>query len=98
MVSGPHQRGPGSIPNLCRVIGVGLGGMRLDQMRGDHLGHLLFFGPRTLQIRRSRHVTQLAIASRQGAVRDTPYEVLDEDVLAAFRRPRVRLDGENDPC
>ncbi len=40
-------------------------------------------------------MTQLSFASRKGSVRDTPYEVLDEDVLAAFRRPRVRLNGEN---
>ena len=38
MVSGPHQCGPGPIPNLCRVIGVGFGAAIVQEIRDQGIG------------------------------------------------------------
>ena len=94
MIAGADQRCPGAITNLASVLRVRFGCQRLDEMRGDDLGDLLFFGPLALEIRGGRHMTQLAIAPRERSVRDTAHQVLDEHVLTAFGRTRVRLNRE----
>ena len=61
------------------------------QDRGDVVGVRL--GKEVLS---RRQMPDLAVArAGEGVVRDATHERLDEPVLAAFRRPRVGLDGDD---
>ncbi len=89
VVAGTDEGFACSLADLSRVGRIRFGCVCLDEVSSDHLGNLVLLAPLALEVGGGGEVAQLAVTPRQRAVRDAADEVLHEDVLTAFGRPRV---------
>ena len=83
---------------LAHFLGVGRVGRRLvrvEVVRGDHLGDLVVVGECLVQVFRGCEMACPPLAFRQRLVCDVANEVLQEAVLAVLRRAGVGLEAEH---
>ena len=82
VVTGFDERLASPGPDVLGVGGLSFGVVCLDEVRGEHLGHLLFLVPLRSPVGRRGEVAHLAVTARQRSVGDGADEVLQEHVLS----------------
>ncbi len=86
-------------PDVVAIGRVGVGRMRVEVVRRDHLGDLVGIDPGIgCQEACRREVARPAVAPRDRLVGDALDERLQEAELPALRRERIGLDRRGAPC
>jgi hypothetical protein len=95
-LAGPHEHALGPAADLCSILRVRAGVVGGEQVRRDHLDHLvLVLGKRASQVRGSGQVPRASLPLGERLVGDVAHEILQEAVLAVLGGARVGLQTQH---